>query len=59
MSHGTGFTEQDNLIPWHLQKSFKKEASGHGQVVEQKNRCPPLSLLKKELRVTGRELRGG
>jgi len=34
-----GFTQQDNLIPWHLQKSFKKEACGHGQDVEQKNRC--------------------
>ena len=33
-----GFTQQDNLIPWHLQKSFKKEACGHGQDVEQKNR---------------------
>jgi tRNA (uracil-5-)-methyltransferase TRM9 len=32
-----GFTEQDNLIPWHLQKAFKKEPQGHGQVVKEKN----------------------
>ena len=33
-----GFTQQDNLIPWHLQKTFKKEACGHGEDVEEKNR---------------------
>jgi hypothetical protein len=40
-----GFTQQDNLIPWHLQKSFKKEAWGHGQDVEQKNRCARSTTL--------------
>ena len=35
-----GFTEQDNLIPWHLQKTFKKEACGHGEVCRQAGREP-------------------
>ena len=34
-----GFTEQDNLIPWHLQKTFKKDASGHGEVVACGHAC--------------------
>ena len=32
-----GFKDQDNLIPWHLQKTYKKNPEGHGQVVEGKN----------------------
>ena len=36
-THYTTHTEQDNLIPWHLQKTFKQEATGHGQLVHEKN----------------------